>query len=406
MRKVFPDNGGSLVLKGAMAAINKFLRSVPPALLARYFRENGFELATAVDWEQERPILARQLIQLVAELDFASRGRFIMTVGRVAAMSDEAGQVALYAAASNQSALDDLPGGYARAMHLFLADKSRFRRAEAMRYTDDRRFGRIWNGFQCQAHLAPHLDGNAAASFSAAIRASFDTDQVFVDIHERTRCALESEPADLVQVDIYRDDKIDEEWFLEQGAVDRRTRRKVIEAAVTYEPGTGIIECCCSDKKTRAAFVKLFAEHFLGMPAPVPMGRFRHYDLRPLLVHHAFSTDPKDGIASVKVTMLKMMPHDTNAERLTLDVASSAATDIWATAERRFGATNPMNGGWSITHARLSIRFHAHPDGRPERTLPVTISMPSGCDLKDRTDDERIIGERYLRRWGLKVGGL
>jgi hypothetical protein len=27
--------------------------------------------------------------------------------------------------------------------------------------------------------------------------------------------------------------------------------------------------------------------------------------------------------------------------------------------------------------------------------------MPHGCDLKDRTERERMIGEKYLRRWGI-----
>jgi hypothetical protein len=27
--------------------------------------------------------------------------------------------------------------------------------------------------------------------------------------------------------------------------------------------------------------------------------------------------------------------------------------------------------------------------------------MPAGCDLKDRTERERMIGEKYLRRWGI-----
>jgi hypothetical protein len=27
--------------------------------------------------------------------------------------------------------------------------------------------------------------------------------------------------------------------------------------------------------------------------------------------------------------------------------------------------------------------------------------MPHGCDLKDRTERERIVGEKYLQRWKL-----
>ena len=27
--------------------------------------------------------------------------------------------------------------------------------------------------------------------------------------------------------------------------------------------------------------------------------------------------------------------------------------------------------------------------------------MPHGCDLKDRTERERMVGAKYLRRWGI-----
>ena len=129
-----------------MVAINKFLRSVPPVLLGQYFCGNFPDLVMTVDWQQDRPALASQLIQLVSQSNFTSRGRFNIDAGRIAAMSDEGGQVALYDTTSDRSELDKLESVYARAMYLFLIDRPRFRRAEAMRYTDDHRNGRIWSG--------------------------------------------------------------------------------------------------------------------------------------------------------------------------------------------------------------------------------------------------------------------
>ena len=35
--------------------------------------------------------------------------------------------------------------------------------------------------------------------------------------------------------------------------------------------------------------------------------------------------------------------------------------------------------------------------------MPLTITMPHGCDLKDQTAREQMIGAKYLRRWGLLV---
>lgn len=109
----------------------------------------------------------------------------------------------------------------------------------------------------------------------------------------------------------------------------------------------------------------------------------------------------RDGIESVRAVMLRLVPYDSPTDRVVIEVAKSAPHDIWAMAERRFGSQSPFIGGWSITQARLVIAFRGDGASRFPRSLPVQISLPSGCDLKEKTEDERVIGERYLRRWGL-----
>ena len=47
---------------------------------------------------------------------------------------------------------------------------------------------------------------------------------------------------------------------------------------------------------------------------------------------------------------------------------------------------------------------HQVPPGKGSgrgKTLPLTITMPHGCNLKDQTEEERMIGDKYLRRWGI-----
>lgn len=35
------------------------------------------------------------------------------------------------------------------------------------------------------------------------------------------------------------------------------------------------------------------------------------------------------------------------------------------------------------------------------RTINVTIALPNGCNLKSKTEKERLICNKYLPRWGL-----
>ena len=70
-------------------------------------------------------------------------------------------------------------------------------------------------------------------------------------------------------------------------------------------------------------------------------------------------------------------------------------------AAERFGPGDPLAGGWIATQTKLTIKFHPKAGARRGRTLPLTITMPHGCNLKDQTEEEQLIGEKYLRRWGI-----
>ena len=39
--------------------------------------------------------------------------------------------------------------------------------------------------------------------------------------------------------------------------------------------------------------------------------------------------------------------------------------------------------------------------GASNMRTTLTITMPHGCNLKEQTEAEQLIGEKYLRRWGI-----
>jgi hypothetical protein len=129
----------------------------------------------------------------------------------------------------------------------------------------------------------------------------------------------------------------------------------------------------------------------------------REYRIDRLRQHIEFPTEAGDGIESIVVTQLRLMPLDAPVERVTLESGRGATRSIWTMAEERFGEGNPLRGGYRVTQARLRIRFASVAGKRGPRTLPVTITMPHGCDLKGRTARERLIGEKYLALWNLRA---
>ncbi len=51
--------------------------------------------------------------------------------------------------------------------------------------------------------------------------------------------------------------------------------------------------------------------------------------------------------------------------------------------------------------AIIRIKFEPQAGFSRGKVLSVKISLPNGCDLRNRTEHEQLIGEKYLKRWGL-----
>ena len=385
-----------------MPSVAKFIRNTPAASLRTYFEQTGIDIPVEIDWDGPERDVVRPLLQLVDEMDETDLARMMNDAERVNNMADEAGQTALYSVIEDRTRLDNLGNAHDRALWMFLKEPAGFLRAEEVRFTDERRRGRMWDGFIGTPNVALQRDAEALAAFEKAVRERFASNNIHIDIFDRHRPMFEGEDCELVQVVVYREGLPDDDLaFDEHGKLTRRPRRPVFEAAMTYEPETGVIEVVANDRESREDMVRFLARDLLGIEFQQERLPFRQYDLSVLLQPHDFPTDSEDGIAVVEVKSLRLMPIESVGERVTLECLRKADRSIWDMARARFGGADPLQGGWVATQAKLTIRFHPNGGSRRGRTLPLTITMPHGCNLKDQTEREQLIGERYLRRWGI-----
>ena len=113
-----------------------------------------------------------------------------------------------------------------------------------------------------------------------------------------------------------------------------------------------------------------------------------------------------DGAPLPAFRDVRLMPIDDSDFRVTLEKPARADETIWAKAEEKFGDRTPLSEGYVVTRAKIAVKLAQRPGGDRRRTLTLTITWPHGCDLKDRTAAEQMIGEKYLRRWGILVDDL
>lgn len=390
-----------------MTALSALLRKTPGEALREYFDRPEIGLPTEFDWTVPDMQLPGPLLSAIEEMSRVQRDRVLNDAERVTALADEPGQAALYSVAEEPAFLDNLANAHARSMWMFINAQDGFRHAEEVRFTEDRRRGRMWTGYMTEAGHVVSRDAATRNAFVSAVKEFSGASNAHVDIFDRVRTTHEGDECDLVQVTIYREGRSDDLLrFDDRGTLVRQAYRPVFEAAVTYEPATGDIEVIANDKLTRVEIVKAAVTHLLGIEFKENRLPLRCYDLSVLLTPYDFPVDAEDGIEGVEVRELRLMPIDDSSRRVTLENMARADGTIWSMADEMFEDRTPLRDGFVITRAKLAVKLAKRPGGDRRRTLTLSITWPHGCDLKDRTATEQMIGEKYLRRWGVLIDDL
>ncbi|GGJ45097.1 hypothetical protein [Neoroseomonas lacus] len=384
-----------------MATLKQFVRRVPIALLQQHVEQVGVLLPPEFEWTAGSSATAKRFSDIMEQYDGTPAERLRLDVERVSAMGDEVGDGALYSTSSDPSALDRQPSSHARAYYSFLTNLADFRRAEEARYADERRRGRSWDGFESERDLTVRRDAANIAEFEKAASAFFGTSQVEAEISERVRKRHHRSDAALVQTTIYVEDRPSELRSFHDGRIAFTTHRPVHEAAITYEPETGAIEVVAKAGAHRPALANLFAEHLLATRHRGNRIAVRRYRLDHLRQPQHFESEPLHQIDSVSVKAMSLMPFGTQGERLTLELMGKAPGTIWDLAERRLQGGATRLADYLITRITLVVRFKPKLGTGRARVLPITITGGTGCNLKDCTEQERLIGEHYMRAWGI-----
>jgi hypothetical protein len=387
------------------AAIVQFFRKTSRASLHEYFQEKPHPISESVNWEDKDADHVKPLLKAVDEMTDSELAMLKVNAERIHEMTDEVGQRALLSLVED-SQLEtylSLESAHDRALFVFIRTPNAFRHAEDIRYADEYRKGRMWDGFLGPVDMPVSRDSALIEEFQKKVVEYFRTGgKLKVEIFNRTRSDLEYDAVDLVQIMIYREGLPDSYLaFDNNNDLVTRVRQPVDEMVITYEPKSGGIEVIADGRESREELVKMFSATLLQSPLDeaqrVPL---KKYNLASLLSPRSFPTDPDDGIEVVKVMVLELKPFD-NGNKVRLTVTAKEQKTIHEVSRDWFEQHDPLRTGFLVAKVKLSIRFKPDSIDRRGKTLPVEITWPNGCDLKGKTTKEQLIGEKYLKRWGL-----
>lgn len=389
-----------------MPILHRLFRNTPGPDLKSYFDARGIVLPEPVNWNGEHAALVEALPRSVEKLTEAERERLRTDAERVDQMASEVAQSAILAVVtpSQRETLRDIETPHARALWLFLNDLRGFERAEYASFFDNARLGkRLWDAFVAGPGLSVNRAPDKLAAFAAQIRSFFvEGKRVRVEVFDRTRPDADGNRHPLLQVTVWREGLPAGQTVFEGDGVDLGLLifRPVCELAFTYEPTEGVIEVVAQQKEKREELVRLFADTLLDQKIEGKRIPLRHYDLSVFMDERVFPTDPQDGIDAVRLRVVKFEPTD-GGGYVTLETRSETET-VQALGRRLFGEYSPFTAdGFQIREVILAVRFRPDRINPRGKTVTVKLRHPNGCDLKEKTDKERKLGETYLKRWGI-----
>ncbi|ABV92158.1 hypothetical protein Dshi_0409 [Dinoroseobacter shibae DFL 12 = DSM 16493] len=168
-------------------ALSAFLRKTPGEALREYFDRPEIGLPTEFDWPASDAELSGPLLGAIEKMSRVQRDRISNDAERVHALSDEPGQAAIYSVAEDPALLGGLANPHARSLWIFLNAQDRFSHAEEVRFTEDRRRGRMWAGYITEPGSVVQRNALARYAFVSANKEFSGAAHAHVDNFDRVR---------------------------------------------------------------------------------------------------------------------------------------------------------------------------------------------------------------------------
>ncbi len=387
-----------------MFNLYRFVRSVSPQDLRSHLSQSDIHVPANLNWDAPAEEFSKGFLKAVDELPEQKLNQLLADINRISDMADEVGQAALMALAEWRDRLATIDGAHRRAHWLYVQSRDAFRQAEEIRYADENQNAqRLWDGFVGPRLLKLKNDPSIVDQFKEALRGLLSAGRVYVEIFGRVRSRSGEPDREIKQITVYSEDvPVDEVVFTAVG-VKNQARKPVRETAITYEPGSGTIEVVGRVKALREQVASLFAEKLLGVDLSGERLPPRRVDLSPLLDPITFTIEPQDGIARVKLTRLCISALDGSLTQW-FEVPFADDETLYEVLDDEYGAENPLRSQACPWMARIEIQFE--PDGGRKRGKKINVSLclPAKCNLRGKTERERLLLNKYLKTWGLLRG--
>lgn len=110
--------------------------------------------------------------------------------------------------------------------------------------------------------------------------------------------------------------------------------------------------------------------------------------------------EPTDGVEEARITQMRLAPRGSRGWVEVKADPRASPNDIYRKIDNWLRTEKVTAEGVRVLLVAVAMRFQHEGPGRTP-TLRFNISAPNSSNLKSKPEEQRIVGERCLRRWGV-----
>jgi hypothetical protein len=286
-----------------------------------------------------------------------------------------------------------------KAMWVYLNVPEAFDEAALFARADALATGRYWNRRNNLPKKNLVVDQDVCSSFASALTAFYGPTQMrgrhcHVVHYERSSGGNYF----FAYLDDYPDKHMVFDAQSEEPVV--RSDRYAFENVFVYNHEDGSMELFAQGgKKVWEPLQAAFCETVLGVdvdPAE-PLRPSFHLD-QLLTPNFPLDTDPRDRVEESRITRLRLVPRGSGGYVEIKADPRAHPNDIYHKIERWLKAENIPAETTQVKQATFRLAFQHDGPGR-QPVLTFDVSAPHSSNLKSKPEEQRVVGERCLKRW-------
>ncbi len=383
--------------------IKKFIRYIPEENLKTFLLDYGLNLPKNFKWQNNHENYCLLLLNSICSANDNQKPLLLSIIERVHDMADDLGQAALKAVIGYNSDFLNLKSEYDRCLWALINHAEKFEQAEYYASLDQKRKSKPWSAYEGPVERKIRKSTKYIAEFKKLILQHLDIGKkIKVEFFEIIETNHRNKETKVFHLTTFYDGLQKSVSTFDKEKIVTKYISPVSEFNISYEPESGIIEVASDHRDNRPLLAKAFANAFLRTNHDVEEIKIKKYNLLKLIDHYDFmkDVDVNDLIEDVKVTLLKLKPLN-GRNSTTIESSFIDQRSIYHLVQEWYTQNNPLHGSFLVKKAKLSIKFKAG-NGYPRGKLfHITITDPNCCDLKNKTEKEKLIGNKYLEKWGL-----